>query len=292
LIADAGGIRNYYKDKFGVGTDLIAYGAPKISSDGGRRIAELGLKRRGYHLVVARFEPENHVDMIVEGYRASNSMKPLVVVGSAPYADVYTRKVHNLADHRVRFVGGIWDQELLDQLYANADTYLHGHSVGGTNPSLLRAMGAGTPTTAFDVVFNREVLGNAGRYFASAQDLTMQIQVSESDAAATRRMGELATVGAARYDWDDVADRYEELCQRLASGQRQGSPIDDQAGRPQLTNLSILRQESDANKQQHAVARAGAASHFGLPSAAEHSRVLSWQPTMNDWRRDDQHRTA
>ena len=62
----------------------------------------------------------------------------------------------------------VWDQELLDQLYANAFTYLHGHSVGGTNPSLLRAIGAATATTAFDVVFNREVLGDAGRYFQSA----------------------------------------------------------------------------------------------------------------------------
>jgi len=293
LIADAGGIRDYYRDKFGVGTDLIAYGAPRISSDGGLRIAELGLERRGYHLVVARFEPENHVDMIVAGYRASNSKKPLVVVGSAPYADDYTRKVHSAADDRVRFVGGIWDQELLDQLYANADTYLHGHSVGGTNPSLLRAMGAGTPSTAFDVVFNREVLGNAGRYFSSAQELTRQIEVSEFDAAGTRRLGELATIGAARYDWDDVADRYEELCYRLASGERQNSQIDDEAGRPRVSNLSLLRAESDQHQLDHAVVQGGVtAGSFGRLSATGHPRMMSLQSKTTDWRHDDQHRTA
>ena len=75
------------------------------------------------------------------------------------------QQVHALADERIRFLGGVWDQDLLDQLYANALTYLHGHSVGGTNPSLLRAIGAGAPTMAFDVGFNREVLGAAGRYF-------------------------------------------------------------------------------------------------------------------------------
>ena len=91
---------------------------------------------------------------------ASGAARPLVVVGSAPYAQEYTRRCRVLAagDPRVRFVGGVWDQELLDQLYGNAYTYLHGHCVGGTNPSLLRAIGAGTATLAFDVVFNREVL--------------------------------------------------------------------------------------------------------------------------------------
>ena len=62
----------------------------------------------------------------------------------------------------MRFLGGVWDQDLLDQLYANCLTYLHGHSVGGTNPSLLRAIGAGAATDAFDVSFNREVLGDSG----------------------------------------------------------------------------------------------------------------------------------
>ena len=130
-----------------------------------------GSRPGGFHLVVARFEPENHVDVIVDGYRKSAATLPLIVVGSAPYADEYTRKVHALADDRVRFLGGVWDQELLDQLYANSFTYLHGHSVGGTNPSLLRALGAGAATTAFDVVFNREVLGDSGLYFSGADDV-------------------------------------------------------------------------------------------------------------------------
>ena len=82
-----------------------------------------------------------------------------MVVGSAPYAEAYIAACRELADDRVRLLGGVWDQDLLDQLYANALTYLHGHSVGGTNPSLLRAIGAGAPTIAFDVSFNREVLG-------------------------------------------------------------------------------------------------------------------------------------
>src|ERR671921_1008378 len=178
LIADAQGIADYYRDAFAAPTTLLTYGAPLIEP-GADRLTELGLEPRGYHLVVARFEPENHVDVIVEGYAASTATKPLVVVGSAPYADAYTARVHGLADDRVRFLGGVWDQELLDQLYAHSLTYLHGHSVGGTNPSLLRAMGAGAASIAYDVSFNREVLREHGRYFRSSADLVRLLEDAE-----------------------------------------------------------------------------------------------------------------
>src|SRR5690606_29561686 len=165
LIADAQGIADYYRDEYAAESRLIAYGAPVLTGTGHDRLAELDLEPGGYHLVVARFEPENHVDVIVEGYVGSAATLPLVVVGSAPYAHEHTRRIETLAagDPRVRLLGGVWDQELLDQLYAGALTYLHGHSVGGTNPSLLRAIGGGTATIAYDVGFNREVLGANGR---------------------------------------------------------------------------------------------------------------------------------
>jgi glycosyltransferase involved in cell wall biosynthesis len=216
LIADAVGIQDYYLEKFNKPTDLITYGAPILDAAGSDRLAELGLTADGYHLVVARFEPENHVEMIVEGYTASSASKPLIVVGSAPYADEYTQRVRAAGDERVRFLGGVWDQELLDQLYANAFTYLHGHSVGGTNPSLLRALGASASTTAFDVVFNREALGEAGRYFGTAADVREQVERSENEPAETRMLGSLARLRADSYDWEQVTDRYESLCRRLA----------------------------------------------------------------------------
>lgn len=215
LIADAGGISDYYRQEFNAPTELISYGAP-VLFPGSNRLAELGLQQNGYHLVVARFEAENHVDMIVDGYRRSGAVKPLIVVGSAPYSDEYTRRVRSLADARVRFLGGVWDQDLLDQLYAGAYTYLHGHSVGGTNPSLLRSLGAGTATIAFDVSFNREVLGNSGCYFSDPVGVATAIEEAESAPELTSSRSECARARAASYDWDDVAEAYEELCLRLA----------------------------------------------------------------------------
>ena len=219
LIADATGIRTYYRETYGAASDLISYGAPVVHP-GADRLAEAGLVADSFHLVVARFEPENHVLEIVRGYVRSGARLPLVVVGSAPYSDVYTQLVHAEADGRVRFLGGVWDQDLLDQLYANARSYLHGHSVGGTNPSLLRAIGAGAATDAFDVVFNREVLGQAGRYFSDSDDLARLIEDSEIDSTGAADRGQAARGRAAGYDWDDVADRYEMLCRRLAGGSR------------------------------------------------------------------------
>ena len=215
LIADAEGIADYYRREFHAPTTLLTYGAPMIDP-GSDRLAELGLEPGAFHLVVARFEPENHVDVIVDGYRRSSASKQLVVVGSAPYSDAYTERVHSLADDRVRFLGGVWDQRQLDQLYAHCYTYLHGHSVGGTNPSLLRAIGAGAAVLAFDVDFNREVVAEAGRYFTDAADVAAVLQAAEADPADVQRNGDRSRELAADYDWDDVAGGYEELAHQLA----------------------------------------------------------------------------
>lgn len=222
LIADAQGIADYYEREFGAPTVQIAYGAPRVDPGVGR-LGELGLAPGGYHLVVARFEPENNVLTIVEGYRRSGARLPLVVVGSAPYAQQYTARVHAAADERVRFLGGVWDQELLDQLYAGAFTYLHGHSVGGTNPSLLRAVGAGAPVIAYDVAFNREVVRDAGRYFRGPADLARLLDEAEADPDGTAERGKASLLEAARYDWDEVAERYAELARRLPQLRRRGA---------------------------------------------------------------------
>lgn len=224
IIADARGIQDYYAREYGVPSSLIAYGAPLLDDDRGARVAELGLEPEGYHLVVARFEPENHVQEIVEGYARSAATKPLVVVGSAPYSAEYTDRIDRLAqgDARVRLLGAVWDQELLDDLYASAFTYVHGHSVGGTNPSLLRAIGAGAPVVAFDVDFNREVVRDPGLYFRGPHDLAGILEDAERDELGTLERGRANRKRAEDYSWDDVADGYERLAHDLAARRTPG----------------------------------------------------------------------
>jgi glycosyltransferase involved in cell wall biosynthesis len=219
VIADAHGIADHMRDTHGAEVHYLPYGAP-IVSPGPGRLSELSLSPGGYHLVVARFEPENHVGELVAGYAASECERPLVVVGDAPYAHAYRAKVRAAAggDPRVRFLGSIWDWELLDTLYAHALTYLHGHSVGGTNPSLLRAMGAGAPVIAFDVVFNREVAGDAGVWFRTPDDVARACEAAELDPDSARARGRAGRDDVAvRFRWDDVADGYAALAAELLS---------------------------------------------------------------------------
>jgi glycosyltransferase involved in cell wall biosynthesis len=223
LIADARGIQDYYRDTHAAQTVFIPYGTNLPDGVPADRVAELDLSPGRYHLVVARMEPENNVHLIVEGYVQSSASLPLVVVGSAPYGDDYAATVRAAArgQQQVQFVGSVWDQQLLDALYANSATYLHGHSVGGTNPSLLRAMGAGAPTIAVDVVFNREVLGDTGAFFTTPASLAALLEQAESAPDVARRRGEAGRDRAlACYDWEEVAGGYEQLCLGLARGPR------------------------------------------------------------------------
>ena len=220
LIADAPGIVDYYRAEFAIPTELIGYGTHLLHNPPATRLTELGLEPNGYHLVVARFEPENHVDVIIDGYRRSSAALPLVVVGSAPNPGAHARRIATLArDPRVRLLGTLWDQEQLDQLYAHSVSYLHGHSVGGTNPSLLRAMGARTAAIAWDVRFNRDVLGVYGAYFHSAATLAALIEDAELNPHHTQEVSEaLQRRAASRYNWGHVTDGYEDLARRLVAG--------------------------------------------------------------------------
>jgi glycosyltransferase involved in cell wall biosynthesis len=219
LIADAPGIRDYYLATHGVSARMIPYGANIVTAAAIERLEEVGLCARGYHLVVARLEPENNVHVVVEGYRRTACALPLVVVGTTTYAGAYAKDLAASAacDPRIRMIGSVWDQELLDALYAGAATYVHGHSVGGTNPSLLRAMGAGAHVFSYDVRFNRDVLGGAGRFWKTATDVAASLAAAERDrhlltTTNRRAVDRIATL----YTWDRVADAYEQLCFDLA----------------------------------------------------------------------------
>lgn len=218
LVSDAEAIARYYEETYGRDSTVITYGAP-IISPGPEPLAALELEPGRYTLIVARLEPENHVLEALRGAVAAASGDPIVVVGSVPYPTDHSRSIEALAasDPRVRLLGGVWDQALLDALYAHCAIYLHGHSVGGTNPSLLRAMGAGAAVAAYDVSFNRETLGGTGSFWTTAEDLTGLLDgltaQSRSDAGAAAR-----DRAEREYSWDDVATRYRALLEELASG--------------------------------------------------------------------------
>jgi glycosyltransferase involved in cell wall biosynthesis len=222
IVSDAAGIATHVLRTYGKESWFIPYGAPAVDRDD-RASPGFGLASGQYHLVVARFEPENHVLDIVRGYAMSKSAWPLVVVGSSAYESTHSRKLDEAlgSDPRLQRLGPLWDQSALDQLYAHAGSYLHGHSVGGTNPSLLRAMGAGAPVIAFDVSFNREVAGTSARYFSEAPELPWLLEDMEANPAESRRRGSEGRCDVIRrYQWRNVADDYLRLCQNLTERSR------------------------------------------------------------------------
>jgi glycosyltransferase involved in cell wall biosynthesis len=215
VIADSVVLQVYYDNEYRVKSEFLAYGANAPSIDISR-IRELNLIPREYLLLVCRFEPENHPLEIVRAFLKSETHFPLVVVGHAPYETQYQNELHSILESkRVIFLGAIWDQNLLNSLYANSHSYLHGHSVGGTNPSLLRAIANGAQVIAFESPFNREVLESFGIFFSNESDLVrifseMQIwNESMENEVEESRLQILKN-----YNWDDISKQYKKLIGR------------------------------------------------------------------------------
>jgi glycosyltransferase involved in cell wall biosynthesis len=213
VIADSVAIQRELAASYGVTSVYIPYGAH--TSINGPASAQavldgIGLTVDGFHLLVARFEPENQVLEIVQSYLAAECELPLVLVGFSGFPSDYAEQIAAVADPRICRLGAVWDQHLLDALYAGAASYVHGHSVGGTNPSLLRAMVNGAPVIAYDCPYNRETTGGHALWFDRARPAAgaMMAKLERDESAAER--GENARQRAVtHYLWADVVTAYE-----------------------------------------------------------------------------------
>lgn len=219
VVADSVAIKRYVLNKYRIPSDRVAvieYGATQnIGSDNLSAITKYGLLSNEYYLVVARLEPENNVLEIVEGFLATMSAHSLIVVGDLKDT-VYVSRIRGIAGKsagRVRLVGAIYNQAELDALRFFCYAYLHGHSVGGTNPSLLEALAAGNIAICHDNEFNREVTESLMFYFKSASDLTKlinEIELLPSAVLDEKKKYALNRV-ASYYNWERIADEYRKL---------------------------------------------------------------------------------
>ena len=219
LVTDAEAMRKFYLDEFGKETTMIAYGAYIESSENPELIAPFGVERDGYYLIASRLIPENHADLIMEGFLESGTTRKLVIAGGANYDSPFHRRLRELANESVIFTGHINDQRVIKELHCNCFAYVHGHSVGGTNPSLLKAMGYGNCILALDTVFNSEVLGGTGLLFAKdSAAVAGTMRRIEGDPGLVAK---LRTAGpkriAAEYTWDKISAQYDALFREVAS---------------------------------------------------------------------------
>jgi tRNA A37 methylthiotransferase MiaB/glycosyltransferase involved in cell wall biosynthesis len=218
LVTDNPMMQQYYRRHYGVEGVYIPYGAANGYGSDESVYGELGITAKQYALVVARLEPENNVDLIITEYVRSNLSLPLLIVGDSPYNGRYLNHLRGLGDDRVIFAGRINDQAKLNALYKGALLYLHGHEVGGTNPSLLRAMDAGLSPLVLDVDFNRAVIGDCGFAFSPRPgDLSAAMQHLIQCPDVLARTGEMARQRArTAFRWDVVVADHQRLLQSLA----------------------------------------------------------------------------
>ncbi len=185
----------------------VVHAVPRIEP-----LAEWSLVPGGYYLIVCRLEPENHVLEILRAFQQSQSARQLVVVGNHRTPTRYVQQLCTVQDSRIRMIGTVYDQEKLTCLRAHAFAYMHGHSAGGTNPSLLEAMGCRNLVFAHDNPFNRETLGDCGIFFDCSPTLTQAIERVERDGRSAERLRrDAASRALARYQWPDVIASYAAL---------------------------------------------------------------------------------
>ncbi|MEN4936580.1 DUF1972 domain-containing protein [Stenotrophomonas sp. TWI1151] len=199
----------------------IAYGSERIDSADSSIVEGLGLVPGNYLTVIARPEPENSILEIVDGFsRRSRSLK-LVVLGSYSDSNSYHQKVRAAAGTDVVFVGAIYERSVVHALRFHSAAYVHGHQVGGTNPSLVEAMGAGNPIIAHDNRFNRWVAGEGAQYFDGALSFARIIDQIEADSAPLATMAQASLVRFEQcFTWPKILQDYEELLSKWIDGGR------------------------------------------------------------------------
>ncbi|MDB8859132.1 beta 1-4 rhamnosyltransferase Cps2T [Pediococcus acidilactici] len=227
LVCDSKNIEKYIKKeykKYMPNTTFIAYGADIKKSNLAIDSPEMEhwykkfeIKPQNYYLIVGRFVPENNYETMIKEFMDSNTQKDLVIITNVEknkFFDELKEKTHFNEDARIKFVGTVYDQELLKKIRENAFAYLHGHSVGGTNPSLLEALASTRMNLLFDIGFNREVAedsalywtknkGNLANLIGKVDNMDKKV-IDEFSERSSRRVNE-------EYSWFRIVGKYEKL---------------------------------------------------------------------------------
>lgn len=226
MVCDSKNIEKYIRESYAAykpATTFIAYGAEtrksQLADDDEKLLAwyaEKDLKTKGYYLVVGRFVPENNYETMIREFMKSKTDKVFAIITNVndKFLAELEEKLHYREDPRIRFVGTVYDQELLMKLRENAYGYFHGHEVGGTNPSLLEALGCTDLNLLLNVGFNREVAEDAALYWSKAPGELAKLiesadQLPEDQIEA---MGQKAKKRIAdAYSWQFICDEYKKL---------------------------------------------------------------------------------
>lgn len=227
LICDSKSIEKYIQEdykQYHPNTTFIAYGSDTVKSelaDDAKVLQEWyqekGVKEKEYYLVVGRFVPENNFETMVKEFMKSDTKKDFVLITNVEnngFYDSLLKATQFDKDKRIKFVGTVYDKELLKKIRENAYGYFHGHEVGGTNPSLLESLGSTDLNLLLDVGFNREV-GEEGAIYWKKDDGDLASLIHKADAMTKEEISSMGVKAKDRitkeYSWDIIVDRYEKI---------------------------------------------------------------------------------
>lgn len=210
LIADSMGIREYIQDQYGRSSIYIPYGADIPAVFDAEVPGRYGLVPGGYYLLMARMEPENNIEMILRGWMASKKTKPMVLIGN-PGNSFGSYLVRTYRHEKLHFIGAIYEAEVINSLRHYSSVYLHGHSVGGTNPSLLEAMACGCAIAAHDNPFNKAILEKDAGYFSTVQEVTSLLDLAPDEALIGERKRNNLLKIRSTYNWHKIIGDYEKV---------------------------------------------------------------------------------
>jgi glycosyltransferase involved in cell wall biosynthesis len=211
LIADSTAIQEYLQKKYNIQSSYIPYGAVVATDVDAALLKPYGLVKHNYYMLMARMEPENNIDMILEGFCKTNSTEQFIAVGNInnTFGKKMVEKYGN--DKRVHFAGAVFDEAKINTLRKFCKLYFHGHSVGGTNPSLLEAMASAAVIAAHNNEFNRAVLQNDAFYFNTPDEVAGLINTKELSENITAVTNNNLKKIEEEFNWPAIVNKYEEM---------------------------------------------------------------------------------
>jgi len=209
LISDSIGIQNYLKNTYNANSTYIAYGATLFENVTSEVLKKYKLQQNDYDMLIARLEPENSIEIILEGVAKANLLRPFLVIGNHETSYGNYLKDKFSTHSQIKFIGGIYNIDILNNLRFYSNIYFHGHTVGGTNPSLLEAMASSSLICANDNDFNRYILENDAIYFTNVEDVTAHLlNTKYSDDLFQAMLEKNRKKITDIYDWDIIIDQY------------------------------------------------------------------------------------
>ena len=217
LIADSPGVQQYLKEAYQKSSSYIPYGANIFPTDeqqlNEQALQQFNLFAYQYDILVARMEPENNIEMIIKAFIDANVDRKLLVVGN--FNNKFGSYIKNHHQHqKIIFAGPVYDQKQLNTLRYFSNLYYHGHSVGGTNPSLLEAMASGALIVAFSNIFNKYILGKEGYYFNNQHELTNHIRFLSKENGSPQPVINKSRI-IEEFSWEKVILDYYNLISNL-----------------------------------------------------------------------------